>query len=60
MKAIADTMGVARSHLVKRLKPKTQPARSRYNKADGLAVAFDPRTCGLRGDLRVQKDLCAA
>ena len=34
MKAIADTMGVARSHLVERMKSKTQPARSRYNKAD--------------------------
>lgn len=34
MKAIADTMGVARSHLVERMKLKTQPARSRYNKAD--------------------------
>ena len=34
MKAIADTMGVARSHLVERMKPKTQSARSRYNKAD--------------------------
>lgn len=34
MKAIADTMDVARSHLVDRMKPKTQSARSRYNKAD--------------------------
>jgi len=28
MKAIADTMGVARSHLVERMKPKTESARS--------------------------------
>ncbi len=34
MKAIADTMGVARSHLIERMKPKTQSVRSRYNKAD--------------------------
>jgi putative transposase len=34
MKAIADTMGVARSHLRERMKPKTQSVRSRYNKAD--------------------------
>jgi len=34
MKAIADTMGVSRSHLIERMKPKAKPARSRYNKAD--------------------------
>ena len=34
MKTIADTMGVARSHLVERMKPKTQSACNRYNKAD--------------------------
>ena len=34
MKAIADTMGIAHSHLIERMKPKMQPARSRYNKAD--------------------------
>ena len=34
MKAIADTMGVSRSHLMERMKPKAKPARSRYHKAD--------------------------
>lgn len=34
MKAIAETMGVARSHLVERMQPQAQSARSRYNKAD--------------------------
>ena len=34
MKAIADTMGVARSHLIERAKQKTQSFRSRYNKSD--------------------------
>src|SRR5690242_17462059 len=34
MKAIADTLGVARSHLIERIKPKTQSARGRYNKSD--------------------------
>jgi transposase InsO family protein len=34
MKAIADTMGVARSHLIERAKQKTQSFRSRYDKAD--------------------------
>ena len=34
MKAIADTMGVARSHLMERMKQETKPARCRYNKAD--------------------------
>ena len=33
MKAIADTMGVARSHLVERMKA-GKPARCRYDKAD--------------------------
>ena len=28
MKAIADAVGVARSHLVERMKPKTESARS--------------------------------
>jgi hypothetical protein len=34
MKAIADTMGVARSHLVERMKPQAKLVRCRYNKAD--------------------------
>src|SRR5512134_1687322 len=34
MKAIAGTMGVARSHLVERMKPQAKPARCRYNKTD--------------------------
>ena len=34
MKAIAETMGVARSHLVERMKPKTRSASGRYYKAD--------------------------
>ena len=34
MKAIADTMGVARSHLMERMKPQTKLVRCRYNKAD--------------------------
>jgi putative transposase len=34
MKAIADTMGVARSYLIERAKQKTQSFRSRYNKSD--------------------------
>ena len=33
MKAIADTMGVARSHLVERMKPQAKLVRCRYNKA---------------------------
>jgi hypothetical protein len=34
MKVIADTMGVARSHLVERMKAQAKSARCRYNKAD--------------------------
>ena len=34
MKAIADTMGVARSHLIERTKAGEKPARCRYDKAD--------------------------
>ena len=34
MKAIADTMDVARSHLIERMKAGDKPARCRYNKAD--------------------------
>ena len=34
MKAIADTMGVARSHLMERMKPQEKSFRCRYNKAD--------------------------
>jgi len=34
MKAIADTMGVSRSHLIERMKPQTKLMRCRYNKAD--------------------------
>jgi putative transposase len=34
MKAIADTMGVARSHLIERTKAGEKPARCRYHKAD--------------------------
>lgn len=34
MKAIADTVGVARSHLMERMKPQAKPFRCRYNKAD--------------------------
>jgi putative transposase len=34
MKAVADTMGVARSHLVERMKAGEKPAPGRYNKAD--------------------------
>jgi transposase InsO family protein len=34
MKAIADTMGVARSHLAERTKRRAKSARCRYNKAD--------------------------
>jgi transposase InsO family protein len=34
MKAIADTMDVARSHLIERMKAGDKPARCRYNKMD--------------------------
>jgi transposase InsO family protein len=34
MKAIADTMGVARSHLIERTRAGERPGRSRYNKSD--------------------------
>ena len=34
MKAIADTMGVARSHLLERMKPQAKSFRCRYNKTD--------------------------
>jgi putative transposase len=34
MKAIADAVGVARSHLVERVKTQAKLARTRYNKAD--------------------------
>jgi transposase InsO family protein len=34
VKAIADTMGVARSHLMERMKPQEKSFRCRYNKAD--------------------------
>src|SRR5690348_8133490 len=34
MKTIADTMGVARSHLIERAKQKTQSFPSRYNESD--------------------------
>jgi putative transposase len=34
MKAIADTMGVARSHLIERTKAGEKPACCRYHKAD--------------------------
>jgi len=34
MKAIADTMGVSRSHLMERMKPQTKLVPCRYNKAD--------------------------
>jgi hypothetical protein len=34
VKAIADTMGVARSHLIERMKPQEKSFRARYHKAD--------------------------
>ena len=36
MKAIARTLGVARSHLVERMKAQAKSARCRYNKADDV------------------------
>jgi transposase InsO family protein len=36
MKTIADTMGVARSHLVERMKPRAKLLRCRYNKVDDV------------------------
>ena len=55
MKAIADTMRVARSHLVERMKAGETPARCRYHKTDDawllplIRELVDGRmTCGYR------------
>ena len=61
MKAIADTMGVARSHLVERTEGgKAACPQPLQQGRRCLAVALDPRTCGLPRDLRIQKDLRSA